>query len=288
MAKIPTIQLNDGVEIPVFGFGTFQIPADGSTKKAVSEALAAGIPHIDTAAAYFNENEVGQAIKDSGIPRDQIFVTSKLWLQDYGYEAAKKGIETSLKKLGLDYMDLYLLHQPYGDVAGAWKALEDAKKEGKIRSIGVSNMTPKIWNNFIPQFDTMPSVNQVEFNPYCQQKELRKITDAVNVHIESWGPLGEGNRALLTESVIKKMAEKYGKDTGQVILRFEIQEGIIVFPKSIKPARIKSNMEIFDFELTEDEMNEMRSLDKGHGSHNPDTPGMGESLLRAFDVHAND
>ena len=152
------------MEIPVFGLGTFQIPADGSTYKAVREALDLGIRHIDTAAAYFNERETGKAIRESGIPREQVFLTSKLWLQDYGYEAAKKGIETSLRKLGFDYMDLYLIHQPYGDVPGAWKAMEEAKAEGKIRSIGVSNMTPKIWNSFVPQFSAMPSVNQVEFN----------------------------------------------------------------------------------------------------------------------------
>ena len=154
-----TIKLNDGVEIPVFGFGTFMIPADGSTRKAVREALELGITHIDTAAAYFNEKEVGQAVKDSRIDREKLFITSKMWLQDYGYENAKKAIDTSLKKLDMDYMDLYLIHQPYGDVTGAWNAMEEAKQQGKVRSIGVSNMTPKIWNNFIPQFATMPSVN---------------------------------------------------------------------------------------------------------------------------------
>ena len=160
-----TVKLNDGVEIPVYGFGTYQIPADGSTYRAVREALDFGIRHIDTAAAYFNEQEVGQAIRESGVPREEIFLTSKLWLQDYGYKPAKKGIAASLRKLGLDYMDLYLIHQPYGDVPGAWKAMEEAKAAGKIRSIGVSNMTPKIWNQFVPQFATLPSVNQVEFNP---------------------------------------------------------------------------------------------------------------------------
>lgn len=179
--KIENVKLNDGVEIPVYGFGVYQIPADGSTYKAVRAALDLGIRHIDTAAAYFNEQEVGKAIRESGIPREEIFLTSKLWLQDYGYEAAKKGIETSLRKLGLDYMDLYLIHQPYGDVPGAWKAMEEAKEAGKIRSIGVSNMTPKIWNSFVPQFDTIPSVNQVEFNPYCQQKEIRRIMDEAGV-----------------------------------------------------------------------------------------------------------
>ncbi len=286
--KIETVTLNDGVKIPVYGFGTFQIPADGSTYKAVREALDLGIRHIDTAVAYFNEQEVGKAIRESGIPREEIFLTSKLWLQDYGYEAAKKGIETSLRKLGLDYMDLYLIHQPYGDVPGAWKAMEEAKAEGKIRSIGVSNMTPKIWNSFVPQFETMPSVNQVEFNPYYQQKEIRKIMEEAGVQLEGWGPLGQGNKAMLADPVIREIAEAHGKDVGQIILRFEHQEGAIIFPKSTNSARIKSNMEIFDFALSDEEMEKMRSLDTGKGVHNPDAPGVAEMLVSAFDVHADD
>lgn len=278
-------KLNDGNFIPAVGFGVFLIPNDGSTYTAVSEALKAGYRHIDTAAAYFNEEEVGRAVKDSGIPRGEIFITSKLWLQDYGYDAAKKGLETSLKKLGSEYIDLYLLHQPYGDVAGAWKALEDAKKEGKLRSIGVSNMSPKIWNKWVPQFDTMPAVNQVECNPYFQQKELRKLTDAANVRIEAWGPLGQGSLKLLNDPVIVKLAEKYGKDAGQIILRFEVQEGIIVLPKSTKPARIASNLDIFGFSLTDAEMNEVRALDTGKGRHDPDAPGIGEMLLKNYKVH---
>ena len=283
-----TIKLNDGVEIPVFGFGTFMIPADGSTRKAVREALELGITHIDTAAAYFNEKEVGQAVKDSRIDREKLFITSKMWLQDYGYENAKKAIDTSLKKLDMDYMDLYLIHQPYGDVTGAWNAMEEAKQQGKIRSIGVSNMTPKIWNNFIPQFATMPSVNQVEFNPFYQQKEIRKILEPLNVRIESWGPLGQGNKDLLTNPVINRIAQNHNKDSGQVILRFEIQEGVIVFPKSTKPERMKSNMDIFDFALTDDEMNEIRALDKGYGIHNPDNEGVAEYLLSNYDIHKDD
>lgn len=278
-------KLNDGNFIPAVGFGVFLIPNDGSTYTAVSEALKAGYRHIDTAAAYFNEEEVGRAVKDSGIPRGEIFITSKLWLQDYGYDAAKKGLETSLKKLGSEYIDLYLLHQPYGDVAGAWKALEDAKKEGKLRSIGVSNMSPKIWNKWVPQFDTMPAVNQVECNPYFQQKELRKLTDAANVRIEAWGPLGQGSSKLLSDPVIVKLAEKYGKDAGQIILRFEVQEGFIVLPKSTKPARIASNLDIFGFSLTDAEMNEVRALDTGKGRHDPDAPGIGEMLLKNYKVH---
>ena len=286
--KIETVTLNDGVKIPAYGFGTYLIPSDGSTYRAVREALSLGIRHIDTAAAYFNEREVGRAVRESGIPRDELFITSKLWLQDYGYEAAKKGIEASLEKLGMDYIDLYLIHQPYGDVPGAWKAMEEAKAEGKLRSIGVSNMTPKIWNSFVPQFDTVPSVNQVEFNPYFQQKDIREIMAKADVKLEAWGPLGQGNRQMLEEPVIKEIAELHEKEPGQIILRFEYQEGAIIFPKSTNPARIKSNMEIFDFSLSEDEMEKIRALDKGKGCHNPDAPGVAEMLISAFDVHADE
>ena len=280
-----TIILNDGSKIPAVGFGVFLIPADGPTYDAVRAALDAGYRHIDTAAAYFNEADVGRAVRDSGIPREEIFITSKLWLQDYGYEAAKKGLDTSLEKLGMDYVDLYLLHQPYGDVAGAWKALEEAKAAGEVRSIGVSNMTPKIWKEFVPQFKTLPAVNQVECNPYFQQRELRKLTDAANVRLEAWGPLGQGSSKLLNDPVVVKLAEKYGKDAGQIILRFEVQEGIIVLPKSTKPARIAGNLDIFGFSLTDAEMNEMRALDTGKGRHDPDAPGIGEMLLKNYKVH---
>lgn len=282
------IKLNDGLEIPTIGFGTFMIPADGSTYEAVKTALDFGIRHIDTAAAYFNEQEVGQAVADSDVEREDVWITSKLWLQDYAYENAKKAIDLSLDKLGTDYMDLYLLHQPYGKVTDGWKALEEAKEEGKIRSIGVSNMTPTLWKKWVPDFDSMPSVNQVEFNPYIQQKELSEILKPLDVKIQAWGPLGRGNTNLLNEPVISEIAEKYGKNAGQVILRFENQEGIIVFPKSTNPERIKSNMEIFDFELTDDEMDKLRALDTGKGSHDPDAPGVGEMLMNAFDVHTND
>lgn len=283
-----TVQFNDGNQIPAVGFGVFRIPADGSTYQAVKEALAVGYRHIDTAVAYFNEQEVGQAIKDSGIPREEIFVTSKIWLQDYGYEAATKGLETSLKKLGLDYIDLYLLHQPYGDVPGAWRALEDAKAAGKIKSIGVSNMTPTIWNKFVPDFATTPAVNQVEFNLFFQQQELRKLLDPLDVKIEAWSPLGAGNQNVLTNETVLALADKYHKNAGQVILRFENQEGIIVLPKSTHKERMIGNLDIFDFTLTEGELASLRALDTGKGAHNPDAPGVADMLLSAFDVHAND
>lgn len=283
-----TVQFNDGNQIPAVGFGVFRIPADGSTYQAVKEALAVGYRHIDTAVAYFNEQEVGQAIKDSGIPREEIFVTSKLWLQDYGYEAATKGLETSLKKLGLDYINLYLLHQPYGNVPGAWRALEDAKAAGKIKSIGVSNMTPTIWNKFVPDFATTPAVNQVEFNLFFQQQELRKLLDPLDVKIEAWSPLGAGNQNMLTNETVLALADKYHKNAGQVILRFENQEGIIVLPKSTHKERMIGNLDIFDFTLTEGELASLRALDTGKGAHNPDAPGVADMLLSAFDVHAND
>ena len=282
------MKLNDGLEIPAIGFGTFMIPADGTTYETVKTAIDLGIRHIDTATAYFNEQEVGQAVKDSAVEREDIWITSKLWLQDYEYGDAKKAIDLSLEKLGTDYMDLYLLHQPYGKVDEAWRALEEAKEEGKILSIGVSNMTPKLWNKWVPDFDSIPSVNQVEFNPYIQQKELKEILNPLDVKIQAWGPLGRGNADLLNNPVILELAEKYGKNAGQIILRFENQEGIIVFPKSLNPERIKSNMEIFDFKLTDSEMDKLRALDTGKGSHDPDAPGVGEILMNAFDVHANE
>lgn len=279
------ITLNDGNKIPAVGFGVFLVPNDGPAYEAVSQALKAGYRHIDTAAAYFNESDVGKAVKDSGIPREEIFITSKLWLQDYGYEAARKGLETSLEKLGLDYVDLYLLHQPYGDVAGAWKALEEAKKEGRIKSIGVSNMTPTIWKEFVPQFDTMPAVNQVECNPFFQQRELRALLDEADVKIEVYQPLGHGDEALLSHPVIVKLAEKYGKNPGQIILRSEIQEGLIVLPKSTNPERIAGNIDIFDFELEDSEMEEIRALDTGKGHHDPEAPGVAEMLLANYKIH---
>ncbi|MFR9309868.1 aldo/keto reductase [Hydrogeniiclostridium mannosilyticum] len=279
------ITLNDGNQIPAVGFGVFMIPNDGSTYRAVREALQAGYRHIDTAAAYFNEAEVGRAVRGSGIPRSEIFVTSKLWIQDYGYEAAKQGLETSLNNLGFDYLDLYLLHQPYGDVSGAWKALEEAKKAGKVKSIGVDNMTPNFWNTFIPQFSILPAVNMVECNPFCQQKELRKLMDQHGVKLEAYYPLGHGNPELLGNPIITALAEKYQKNPGQIILRFELQEDLIVLPKSTNPERIAGNLDLFDFALAEDEMQRLRGLDTGKGAHDPEAPGTAEWLLENFKVH---
>ena len=280
--------LNDGNSIPQVGFGVYLIPNDGATYRAVREALDLGYRHIDTAAAYFNEAEVGRAVRESGIPREEIFVTSKLWLQDYVGDDARKGTEASLRKLGLDYIDLYLLHQPYGEVENAWATLEKMKAEGKLHSIGVSNMTPKIWKKFVPRFATPPAVDQVEFSPYIQQKELRSILDPLGVKLEAWGPIGRGVGHLLEDPVVTAIAERHGKTAAQVVLRFEVQEGVVVLPKSTHVDRMRSNLDIFGFALTESEKEAMRGIDKNCGTHDPDAPGVGEALLVNFDVHAND
>ncbi len=277
-------ELNDGNKIPAIGFGVFMIPADGPTYEAVLAALEAGYRHIDTAAAYMNEQDVGRAVRDSGIPREEIFVTSKLWPQDYAAADAPAGIQRTLDNLGLDYVDLMLLHQPYGPVDEAWAALEQAQAEGKIRSIGVSNMTPKIWNEWVPKFKVTPAVNQVECNPTFQQRALRELLDPLGVLIECWYPLGHGNAELLGNPAITSPAAKYGKDAGQIVLRFEVQEGLVVLPKSTKPARIKSNLDIFGFELTDVEVDAIRALDTGKGTHDPEDTSNVDRLL-AFKVH---
>lgn len=231
-----------------------------------------------------NESDVGKAIKDSGIDRKEIFITSKLWLQDYGYENAKKGIETSLKLLGVDYIDLYLLHQPYGDYLGAWKALEEAYQEGKIKSIGISNITVNLWNKFKNGMTVMPAVNQVEFNPFVQQKELRKVMAENNIRLEAWYPLGHGNKELLENETIVELAKKYNKNAGQIILRWIYQEGVISLPKSTNEERMKGNIDIFDFELNEEEMKAMQALDTNKPSHNPEDPA-NETRLMGLKIH---
>lgn len=279
-----TFTLNNGVQIPAVGFGVFLIPNDGPTYEATLAALKAGYRHIDTAAGYMNESDVGKAVKDSGIDRKEIFITSKLWLQDYGYENAKKGIENSLKALGTDYIDLYLLHQPYGDYLGAWKALEEAYQEGKLRAIGISNITVNLWNKFKDGMSVMPAVNQVEFNPFTQQKALRQVMDENNIRLEAWYPLGHGNKDLLGNETIVSLAERYNKNPGQIILRWIYQEGVISLPKSTNPGRMAGNIDIFDFELTDEEMTSIRALDTGKGTHNPEDPA-NETRLMGLKIH---
>ena len=279
-----TFKLNDGNAIPAVGFGVFQIPPNGPTYEAVRTALDAGYRHIDTAAGYFNEEDVGRAVRESGIPREDIFVTSKLWISDLGYEGAKRGIARSLRKLDLGAIDLYLVHQPYGDVPGAWRAMEEAKAEGSLRSIGVSNMTPKIQRSFVPGFSVKPAVNQVECNPFFQQKELRALLAETDTRLECWYPLGHGDAKLLAHPAVAALADKYGKNPGQIVLRFEVQEGFVTLPKSTNPDRIRTNLDLFDFSLTDSEMDALRALDTGRGSHDPDAPGVGEHLLANYKI----
>ena len=252
------VTLNNGLKMPMVGFGVFRVPDKKECEESVYQAIKAGYRLIDTAAAYYNEDAVGAAVKRAiagGLcTREDLFITSKLWLQDYGYENAKKGIETSLKLLGVDYIDLYLLHQPYGDYLGAWKALEEAYQEGKIKSIGISNITVNLWNKFKNGMTVIPAVNQVEFNPFVQQKELRKVMAENNIRLEAWYPLGHGNSDMLQEPVFVELAEKYHKSTVQIILRWHIQMGFGLVPGSKSMDHIKDNANIFDFELNEEEM----------------------------------
>mgnify|MGYP002661946333 FL=1 len=257
------ITLNDGNKIPQFGLGVFQIPGDEKTKEACLEAFKLGYRHIDTAHAYQNERGVGQAVKESGIPREEIWITTKLWPSEYGEGKTAKAIDKMLERLQTDHIDLLLLHQQFGDYLGAWKDMEKAVAESKVKSIGLSNFESERLEEVLAAATINPSVLQVECHPYYQQNDLKKRIAPYNTVIESWYPLGHGDAALIEEPVFTKLAEKYGKTNAQIILRWHIQEGIIVFPKSSNPVHIKENIDIFDFELTEEEMNEIRQLDKG-------------------------
>ena len=256
------VELNNGVKMPQLGFGVFQIPDLKECEQAVLDAIDSGYRLIDTAAAYHNEEAVGAAIKKSGVAREKLFITSKLWVSDANYERAKKGIETSLNKLGLDYIDLYLLHQPYGDVIGAWKALEEAYHAGKIRAIGVSNFYADQLKNLILTCDVKPVINQIEVNPWYQQKQEIKLNQAEDVRVEAWAPFAEGKHNIFQNEVLAEIGQKYGKANGQVILRWLMQRGIVVIPKSVHKNRMEENFDVFDFELSDEDMKAIAKLDK--------------------------
>lgn len=257
------VELNNGVKMPQLGFGVFQIPDLKECEQAVLDAIDSGYRLIDTAAAYHNEEAVGAAIKKSGVAREKLFITSKLlWVSDASYERAKKGIETSLNKLGLDYIDLYLLHQPYGDVIGAWKALEEAYHAGKIRAIGVSNFYADQLKNLILTCDIKPVINQIEVNPWYQQKQEIKLNQAEDVRVEAWAPFAEGKHNIFQNEVLAEIGQKYGKANGQVILRWLMQRGIVVIPKSVHKNRMEENFDVFDFELSDEDMQTIAKLDK--------------------------
>lgn len=279
------VTLNNGIKMPLEGFGVFQVPDPAQCKQAVLDAINSGYRLIDTAAAYMNEEAVGAAIKESGVDRSELFITTKLWVQDADYESAKKAIETSLEKLGLDYLDLYLIHQPMGDYAGAYRAMEEAYKEGKLRAIGVCNFYPARLADLCETVDVILAVNQVELHPFFQQEDALALMKEYGVRPEAWGPFAEGNHGIFTHPVLSSIGEKYGKSAAQVALRWNVQRGVVVIPKSVHKDRMEQNMNIWDFELSEEDMNEIAKLDIGHSEIvNHDDPNF-VKMLHGLKVH---
>src|SRR5215210_569716 len=261
-ATLPTARLNNGVEMPALGFGVYQIPPD-ETEAAVTAALEAGYRSLDTAAAYLNEEAVGRAIAASGIPRDELFITTKLWIQDAGEENARRAFDRSLAKLGLDHVDLYLIHQPFGDYYGSWRAMEQLNREGLVRAIGVSNFYPDRLVDLIEHNEITPAVNQVECHPFFQRTADQELMRERGVQIESWGPFAEGRNNLFTDPTLSEIAAAHGKSVAQVVLGWLIQRDVIVIPKSVRPDRMRENLDVFDFELGADEMQRIATLDTG-------------------------
>ncbi|MDI9864264.1 aldo/keto reductase [Flectobacillus sp. DC10W] len=256
-----TVKLNNGIEMPILGFGVFQIPDLKECERSVSDALEVGYRLIDTAASYHNENAVGNAIKNSGIAREDLFITTKLWIQSDGYEGTKRAFEKSLNELSLDYLDLYLIHQPYGDVYGSWRAMEELYKAGKVRAIGVSNFHPDRLMDLIVHNEIVPAVNQVETHPFYQQIDNQQFMLENNIQIESWGPFAEGRNNLFQNELLSSIGKKYGKSIAQVVLRWLTQRGVVAIPKSIRKERMTENFNIFDFELNQEEMELIKTLD---------------------------
>lgn len=259
------VTLYNSVKMPILGYGVYQVTKE-ECERCVLDALKAGYRSIDTAQSYFNEEEVGEAIQKSGVPRNEIFLTSKVWIDNYGYDKCRKSVETSMKKLKTDYLDLMLLHQPFSDYYGAWRALEDLYREGKIRAIGVSNFYPDRLVDIASFSSVRPMVNQVETHPFNQQVEAKKYMDKYGVQIEAWAPFGEGRGGLFENPVLAEIAQKHKKTTAQVMLRWHIQRGVVVIPKSTHYERMKENLNVFDFMLDEEDMAKIAALDKNESS----------------------
>ncbi|UUX32764.1 aldo/keto reductase [Fundicoccus culcitae] len=257
------VTLNNGVEMPILGFGVYQIEDAAVCEESVYQALMTGYRSIDTASAYFNEEAVGRAITRSGIPREELFITSKVWIQDYGYEATKKAFETTLEKLQVDYLDLYLIHQAFNDYYGAWRAMEELYEAGKIRAIGVCNFNSRQMVDLVTYNRIVPAVNQIEHNPLFQQNEIKPILKKYNIQLEAWGPFAEGMFDIFDNEILNQIGQKYGKTAAQVILRWTIQLGIVTIPKSVHKERIEENFAIWDFELTQADMDQIATLDLG-------------------------
>lgn len=255
------VVLNNGLEMPILGFGVFQMTDPEECERSVSDAIKIGYRLIDTAASYGNEEAVGKAIQKSGVARDEIFITTKLWIQDADYESTKKAFQRSLDKLRLDYLDLYLIHQPYGDVYGAWRAMQELYREGRTKAIGVSNFYPDRLIDLIVHNEVVPAVNQIETHPFNQQIETQKFLQENKVQIESWGPFAEGKNNIFSNELLLSIAGKYQKTVAQVILRWLTQRGVVAIPKSVRTERMVENFNIFDFELSPEDMNAIISLD---------------------------
>ncbi|MBC2889278.1 aldo/keto reductase [Gordonibacter massiliensis (ex Traore et al. 2017)] len=260
------VTLNNGVEMPKLGFGVFQVPDAAACERAVSKALEVGYRLIDTAAAYMNEEAVGAALAKSGIAREDVFVTTKLWVQDAGYEGAKRALQTSLDKLGLDYLDLYLIHQPFGDYYGAWRAMEELCEEGRIRAIGVSNFEPARLVDLVMNNKVVPAVNQVEHHPFFQQAAAKPLMAELGVQPEGWGPFAEGSQGIFANETLANVAAKHGKTVAQVILRWHMQDDVVAIPKSVHAERIEENFDVFDFELDAEDLAAIAALDQGKSS----------------------
>lgn len=259
------VTLSNGVKMPILGYGVYQVTKD-ECKECVLNALKAGYRSIDTAQSYFNEEEVGEALKESGIPREDIFLTTKVWIEHYGYENAKASVLASMKKLQTEYLDLVLLHQPFGDAYGAWRALEELYEAGKIRAIGISNFYVDRMVEFVNFNRIKPMITQMEVHIFNQQKQLKEYADKYDVQLEAWAPFGEGRGGTFDNEVIKSIGDKYGKTTAQVMLRWHIQRGVVVIPKSTHYERMVENFNVFDFELSEEDMNEIAKLDTATSS----------------------
>jgi len=255
------VKLNNGVEMPILGFGVFQVNDLAECERSVVDAISVGYRLIDTAASYQNEEAVGKAIKNSGIPRKDMFITTKLWIQSDGYEGTKKAFENSLKKLQVDYLDLYLIHQPYGDVYGEWRAMQELYKAGKVRAIGVSNFHPDRLIDLMVHNEIVPAVNQVETHPFNQQMEMQQFLQENNVQIESWGPFAEGKHNIFQNELLASIGEKHNKTIAQVILRWLTQRGVVAIPKSVRKERMQENFNSLDFELSAEDMEAIKALD---------------------------
>lgn len=261
MTVVPAVTLNNTLEMPLLGFGVFQMRDAEECTRSVSDAIQTGYRMLDTAASYLNEEAVGRGIQRGGVPREELFVTTKLWIQDAGYEPAKLAFDRSLQRLGLDYLDLYLIHQPFGDVYGAWRAMEELYRAGRVRAIGVSNFPPDRLMDLIIHNEVTPAVNQIETHPFNQQIETQRFLQANQVQIESWGPFAEGKHNIFTNEVLSSIAEKHNKTVAQVIVRWLTQRGVVAIPKSVRPERIAENFDIFDFQLGADDMAAIATLD---------------------------